>query len=86
MESTVSHLSRRLFDLDSASIDDYILTQLLRNQLSLLLDFKSTSKLFGVVFGENLKTKHSIFDDHFNPQAVIALTKVYSTILMTIGK
>ena len=82
LESTVQHLSRRIFDLDNASVDDYIMTTILRNQLSMILDFKTTSKIFGLIFGESVKSKHSIFDDAFNPQAAISLTKIYSTILM----
>ena len=82
LESTVQHLSRRIFDLENASIDDYIMTTLLRNQLVIILEFKTTSKIFGHVFGETVNKKHSIFEDSFNPQAAISLTKVYSTILM----
>ena len=67
LESTVQHLGRRIFDLDNASIDDYIMTTILRNQLSAILDFKTTSKIFGHIFGENVNNKHSIFDDYFNP-------------------
>lgn len=47
-----------------------------------ILDFKTTSKIFGHVFGETVTSKHSIFDDQFNLEAAISLTKVYSTILM----
>jgi len=60
-------LGRRIFDLENASIDDYIMTTILRNQLSAILDFKTTSKIFGHIFGENVNNKHSIFDDYFNP-------------------
>ena len=67
LESTVQHLSRRIFDLDNASIDDYIMTTILRNQLVLILDFKTTSKIFGHIFGETVDKKHSIFEDSFNP-------------------
>lgn len=46
------------------------------------MDFKTTSKLFGTIFGEQVDKKHSIFEDSFNPQAAIAITKVYSKILL----
>jgi len=59
------------------------MTVILRNQLVHILDFKTTSKIFGHVFGEAVNKKHSIFEDYFNPQAAIALTKTYSTLLMT---
>lgn len=86
LEITVNHLSKRVFDHENASIDDYIMTIILRNQLSTILDFRTTSKVFGLVFGESIKSKHSIFEDEFNPQAAISLTKVYSSILMTCSK
>ena len=67
-------MSRRIFDTENASIDDYIMTVILRNQLVYLLDFRTTSRIFGHIFGEesianplpNIK-KHSIFEDTFNP-------------------
>jgi hypothetical protein len=55
---------------------------ILRNQLTLIEDFKTTSKIFSHVFGESVQNKHSIFEDSFNPQAAISLTKIYSTIMM----
>lgn len=58
------------------------MTLILRNQLSTILDFKTTSKLFGTIFGERVDKQHSIFEDSFNPQAAIAITKVYSNILI----
>lgn len=67
LEYGVQHLGRRIFDLENASIDDYIMTVILRNQLVPILDFKATSKVFGHIFGENVNNKHSIFDDNFNP-------------------
>lgn len=54
LETTVSHLSRRVLDTENASIDDYILVTILRNQLRLIEDFKTTSKIFGFVFGESV--------------------------------
>lgn len=47
-----------------------------------LLDHKTTSKLFGLVFGEQVDKKVSLFHDSFNPQAAISLTKIYSNVLM----
>lgn len=47
LEQTSLHLSRRIFDLENASIDDYIMTTILRSQLIYILDFKTTSKIFG---------------------------------------
>ena len=82
LEYTAGHLGKRIFDQERASIDDHIKIFILRTQLSAILDYKTTSKLFGHVFGESVNSKHSIFEDHFNPQAAISLTKVYSTILM----
>ena len=82
LEATVQHLSRRVLDSENASVDDYIMTTILRNQLRLIEDFKTTSRIFGLVFGESVKSKHSIFEDSFNPQAAITLTKIYSTIMM----
>ena len=82
LEVTVNHLSRSIFDMSRSLVDEYIMTLILRNQLQAILDFKTTSKLFGTVFGETVDKKHSIFEDSFNPQAAIALTKIYSTILM----
>jgi hypothetical protein len=82
LEFTAQHLAKRIFDSERASIDDHIKIVILRNQLSHILDYKTTSKIFGHVFGENIHSKHSIFEDFFNPQAAISLTKIYSTILM----
>ena len=82
LEYTSQHLARKIFDTERASIDDHIKIVILRNQLSHILDFKTTSKIFGHVFGEQVNSKHSIFEDFFNPQAAISLTKIYSTILM----
>jgi hypothetical protein len=85
LELTVGHLSRSIFDMQRSSIDEYIMTLLLRHQLRAILEFDTTSKLFGTVFGEriSLKTqKHSIFEDTFNPQAAASLAKIYTTILM----
>lgn len=31
LESTVHHLSRRIFDIENSSLDEYILTTILRN-------------------------------------------------------
>jgi len=83
LELTAPHLSRRLFDLERASVDDYIMTTVLRNQLVTMLDFKTTSKVFGLVFGEQVNKKVSIFHDSFNPQAAVALNKVFASVLMT---
>lgn len=47
------------------------------------MDFKTTNKVFGSIFGEKVDKKHSIFEDKFNPQAAIAITMIYSTIIMT---
>ena len=87
LEVTVHHLPRSIFDMSRSTVDDYIMTILLKNQLQAILDYKTTSKLFGTVFGERAdKEKHSIFEDTFNPQAAISLTKIYSTILITAHK
>jgi hypothetical protein len=67
LEYTSGHLSKRLFDTVNASIDDPIKITLLRYQLHALLDYKTTSKLFGQIFGEKVDSKHSIFEDQFNP-------------------
>ena len=82
LEYTSQHLARKIFDTERASMDDHIKIVILRNQLSHILDFNTTSKIFGHVFGEQVNSKHSIFEDFFNPQAAISLTKIYSTILM----
>ena len=83
LEVTVHHLAKSIFDMTRSTVDEYIMTLLLRNQLQAILDFKTTSKLFGTVFGERAdKEKHSIFEDTFNPQAAISITKIYSTILL----
>jgi hypothetical protein len=63
LEMTSQHLARRIFDSERASVDDHIKIVILRNQLSHMLDFKTTSKIFGHVFGETVHSKHSIFDD-----------------------
>lgn len=76
------HLSRSIFDTTRSRVDEYIMTYILRNQLSSILDFKTTSKLFGTIFGERVDKKHSIFEDSFNPQAAIAISKVYSCVLL----
>jgi hypothetical protein len=47
------------------------------------MDFKTTNKVFGFIFGEKFDKKVSIFEDQFNPQAAIAVTMIYSTIIMT---
>lgn len=80
------HLTRSIFDTSRSVVDEYILTLILRRQLSTILDFKTTSKLFGTIFGERVDKKHSIFEDTFNPQAAIAITKIYSTILLISSK
>ena len=53
--------------MDNASIDDYVMTVILRNQLTHLLDYKTTSRIFGLVFGEQVDKKVTIFEDEFNP-------------------
>ena len=64
LEVTVHHLAKSIFDMTRSAVDEYIMTLLLRNQLQAILDFKTTSKLFGTVFGERAdKEKHSIFED-----------------------
>lgn len=82
LEITVAHLTRAIFDPSRSLVDEYIMTLILRSQLQTILDFKTTSVLFGAVFGEKYDKKKSIFDDSFNPQAAIAITKIYSTILL----
>jgi len=67
LEVTVPHLARSIFDTSRSSVDEYIMTLILRNQMSAILDYKTTSKLFGTVFGEKVGKKHSIFEDSFNP-------------------
>jgi len=70
LEVTVNHLSRSVFDMQRSSVDEYIMTLILRNQLKPMLEFDVTSKLFGTVFGERISQKtqkHSIFEDSFNP-------------------
>lgn len=67
LEVTVNHLSRSIFDQNRSVVDEYIMTLILRNQLSTILDFKTTSKLFGTIFGERVDKRHSIFEDSFNP-------------------
>ena len=52
LEVTVQHLTRSIFDQNRSRVDEYIMTLILRNQLSTILDFKTTSKLFGTIFGE----------------------------------
>ena len=86
LEVTVQHLTRSIFDTSRSVVDEYILTLILRRQLQTILDFKTTSKLFGTIFGERVDKRHSIFEDTFNPQAAIAITKVYSTILLISSK
>ena len=67
LEVTVQHLSRSIFDSTRSRVDEYIMTYILRSQLQTILDFKTTSKLFGTIFGERVDKKHSIFEDTFNP-------------------
>lgn len=70
LELTVGHLSRSIFDMQRSSIDEYIMTLLLRHQLRAILEYDTTSKLFGTVFGERVSSKtqkYSIFEDTFNP-------------------
>jgi len=57
LEVTVGHLSRSIFDMQRSSIDEYIMTLLLRNQLRSILEFETTSKLFGTIFGERVSLK-----------------------------
>ena len=64
-------------------MEDHILVLVLRNQVQAIMDFKTTNKVFGTIFGEKLDKKVSIFEDQFNPQAAIAITMIYSTIIMT---
>jgi len=67
LDFTSAHLARRIFDTERASIDDHIKIVILRNPLQHILDYKTTSKIFGQVFGEQVNSKHSIFEDQFNP-------------------
>jgi hypothetical protein len=70
LQVTVNHLSKAIFDPNRSLVDDHILVIILRNQVSAILDFKTTAKLFGSVFGEkpvNRKENFSIWEDSFNP-------------------
>lgn len=70
LEVLVNHLSRSIFDMQRSSVDEYIMTLILRNQMRAILEFEITSKLFGTIFGEKISKdfeKHSIFEDCFNP-------------------
>ncbi len=63
LQVTVNHLSRAIFDPNRSVVDDHILVIILRNQVSAILDFKTTAKLFGHIFGEKVNKKISIFED-----------------------
>jgi len=70
LQVTVNHLSKAIFDPNRSLVDDHILVIILRNQVMSIVDFKTTSKLFGSIFGEkpvNRKENFSIWEDSFNP-------------------
>ena len=47
LKFTVKHLPKSLFDYERSFVDEYILTLILRNQLQVLMDYKTTQNIFG---------------------------------------
>ena len=69
--------------IEGSYLNDTFIQDCARRQLELFTDTNVAFSLFGVIFGCTLdKGNNQLFGDEFNPQSALALTTLYSKVIM----